>query len=100
MEKLASLFTGFEQSNALPLFVLMGSFISQPLGRSAGGRSKVRVLSYRALLFSSLMDGWRQIIAAFDALADTISGYPRLAENAKFLLIPGPCTSRLVAGPA
>eukprot|EP01036_Dinobryon_divergens_P024299 gene24299-32735_t len=70
LEKLSALFRGFEDSETLPLFVLMGSFLSQPVSRSAGGRNKV--------------------IAAFDALAETISSFKRIAESAKFLLIPGP----------
>lgn len=57
----------------------MGSFISKPVGRSAGGREAVQ--------------------AAFDALADIIAKFPGQAENAKFLLVPGElCVSGFVLG--
>ena len=46
LEKLLSLFQGFEQAESVPLFVLMGSFLTQPIGRSAGGRSKVLIETF------------------------------------------------------
>ena len=49
----------------------MGNFVSKP-ARSPGGRET--------------------IIACFSALADAIASCPRLAANAKFLLVPGKIT--------
>lgn len=69
LEKLQSIFAGFESNGSQPLYILMGSFISKPVGRSLGGRETIQ--------------------AAFDALADVITKFPGQAENSKFLLIPG-----------
>lgn len=71
LEKLQSIFAGFENNGSEPLYILMGSFVSKPVSRSVGGREVVQ--------------------AAFDALGDIISKFPGQAENAKFLLIPGGC---------
>lgn len=49
--------------------MLIGSFVSQPLSRSLGGRETIE--------------------AAFTALGDAIALYPRQASNAKFLFVPG-----------
>lgn len=59
---------GFEQTGDNPLFILMGNFVSKP-ARSPGGRETVT--------------------SCFSALADAIASCPRLAANAKFLLVPG-----------
>ena len=71
LEKLQTIFSGFEDNGSAPLYILMGSFISKPVGRALGGRDLIQ--------------------AAFDALADVIVKFPRQAENAKFLLVPGEC---------
>lgn len=62
------MFEGFEDGNSVPLFILMGNFVSKP-ARSPGGREAVS--------------------ACFSALADAIASCPRLATTAKFLLVPG-----------
>ena len=77
LEKLQSIFAGIENNQTEPLYILMGSFISKPVGRSAGGREAVQ--------------------AAFDALADIIAKFPGQAENAKFLLVPGKRDAVLVS---
>jgi DNA polymerase alpha/epsilon subunit B len=68
IEKLQRVLEGFEQTGSTPLFILMGNFVSKP-ARSPGGRET--------------------ITACFSALADAIASCPRLAANAKFLLVPG-----------
>lgn len=62
------MFEGFEEAGSNPLFILMGTFVSKP-ARSPVGREAVT--------------------GSFSALADVIASCPRLAANAKFLLIPG-----------
>jgi hypothetical protein len=69
LEKLQAIFAGFEENGSEPLYIIMGSFISKPLARALGGRETIQ--------------------AAFDALAEVIGKFPRQAENAKFLLVPG-----------
>ena len=68
IEKLQRVLEGFEHTGSTPLFILMGNFVSKP-ARSPGGRET--------------------IIACFSALADAIASCPKLAANAKFLLVPG-----------
>jgi DNA polymerase epsilon subunit 2 len=69
LEKLEAVFAGFEENGSEPLYIIMGSFISRPVARSLGGRETIQ--------------------AAFDALAGVIGKFPRQAEKAKFLLVPG-----------
>jgi hypothetical protein len=69
LEKLQAIFAGFEENGSEPLYIIMGSFISRPVTRALGGRETIQ--------------------AAFDALGDIIVKFPRQAENAKFLLVPG-----------
>ena len=69
LEKLQSIFAGFENNGSEPLYILMGSFVSKPLGRAVGGREVVQ--------------------GAFDTLADIIAKFPNQAQNAKFLFVPG-----------
>eukprot|EP01038_Epipyxis_sp_PR26KG_P013213 gene13213-17712_t len=70
VEKLSQIFHGFEMNGVDPLFVIMGSFISKPITRVVGGRESIKL--------------------AFNTLADTINQFPRIAQNAKFLIVPGP----------
>jgi len=70
LDKLQSIFAGFEDNGTEPLYVLMGNFISKPVARTLGGRDVIQ--------------------AAFDALGDIIAKFPRQAQFAKFLLVPGP----------
>jgi hypothetical protein len=67
-EKLKQLFLGFEDSGAAPVFLLMGSFVSKA-ATASGGREAARN-SYRLL-------------------ADAITAAPRIAREAKFVLVPG-----------
>lgn len=69
IEKLNKVFEGFSDVGGQPIFVLMGSFVDNSTVTSASGKAAA--------------------IDAFSALADTICRYPELAENAKFILIPG-----------
>ena len=69
IEKLQKIFEGFENTAAEPLFIIMGSFISKPISRTAYGRAAIK--------------------AAFSSLADIIEKCPRLCKEGKFLLIPG-----------
>jgi DNA polymerase epsilon subunit 2 len=73
IEKLQRVFEGFESTAAEGevdlLFILMGNFVSTP-ARSPGGREAVT--------------------SAFSALADAIASCPRIAQQAKFLIVPGP----------
>ena len=69
MEKLNTVFQGFEMSNTFPLFILMGSFTSKPY----------------------LSEGAREfILGLFQSLANCICSYPMLAQKAKLLIVPGP----------
>lgn len=79
IEKLQKIFEGFEQTEAEPLFIIMGSFISKPISRTVYGRAAIK--------------------AAFSSLADIIEKCPRLSKEGKFLLIPGlfPLQLRLFA---
>jgi len=69
LEKFRDILAGFEANGVDPLYVLIGSFVSQPLSRSLGGRETIE--------------------AAFTALGDAIALFPRQASNAKFLFVPG-----------
>ena len=68
-ERLRLVFQGFEQTDSVPLFVLLGPFLGRDFF-SPGGRTAA--------------------VAAFSSLADTLSDCPRLREHAKFLLVAGP----------
>eukprot|EP01034_Spumella_vulgaris_P040080 gene40080-49565_t len=70
LEKLQVVFEGFENNGVDPLFIIMGSFISKPISRTVFGRSAIKT--------------------AFSALADIIEKCPRLCQQGKFLLVPGP----------
>jgi hypothetical protein len=68
MEKLSKVFDGFADVGGQPIFILMGNFLSQP---AIGGKGK------------------QAGVSAFSALADAISKYPHLNNNAKFVLVSG-----------
>lgn len=70
LEKFLTVLQGFDGTNCFPLYVLMGSFLSQPLYYASGGKTAIS--------------------NAFQALADTIAQVPGQRDNAKFLLVPGP----------
>jgi len=66
VEKLATLFDGFQNLVSLPLFVLMGNFCSAPCHPKT-------MMGY--------LDELAQLVA---------KATPRLAEEARFVLVPGP----------
>lgn len=70
IDNLGKVFAGFETNGIDPLFIIMGSFISKPVSRVLGGR--------------------KLITEALNVLADAICLHPRIATQAKFLLVPGP----------
>eukprot|EP00981_Chlorochromonas_danica_P000253 scaffold61_cov180-Ochromonas_danica.AAC.5 len=70
LDKFLQLLQGYDQVGITPLYVLMGSFLSQSLYHRAGGNEAIR--------------------KAFQALAETIGKVPNQRDSAKFLLIPGP----------
>lgn len=71
MKHLDILFQGLE--SVMPsLFVLMGDFMSTSVGGGAGSNSLHDLKEY------------------FDELASLILKYPQLAENSRFVLVPGP----------
>ncbi|KAJ1927821.1 DNA-directed DNA polymerase epsilon, subunit B [Tieghemiomyces parasiticus] len=70
LDKLRTMFRGFEATSIPLAFVLMGNFSSEPfiMAGQAGAR-------YKAL---------------FDRLAALISGFKRLAQTSYFVFVPGP----------
>ena len=68
LEKLETLFEGFQEMDPLPIFVLMGNFCSVPIAR----------------------DGPKAVMANFDDLANVIAKFPRIASQGKFIFVPGP----------
>ena len=69
-EKLRAMFEGFCAVTPLPLFVLLGDFTSKPVGV---GR-----------------DGAAQLVGHFKALANLIAEFPVLADEGRFVFVPGP----------
>lgn len=70
MEKLETLFEGYQDMDPLPVFVLMGNFCSTPMSAS--------------------LDAIKTTIGYFEDLANMISKFPRLASDARFVFVPGP----------
>lgn len=70
MEKLEHLFQGFQNVDPLPVFIFFGNFTSKP--------------------FSVTPDSMKQYIGCFEDLSTLILKYPNIANNARFILIPGP----------
>lgn len=71
MEKLEQVLDGYENEEVVPsLFVFMGNFCSHPCNISFNSFSKLR--------------------SQFGKLGQMIEGRPRIKENSRFLLIPGP----------
>jgi DNA polymerase epsilon subunit 2 len=67
LDKLQRVLQGYEQLNINPLFVFMGTFVTHVASK-----------------------GFGPSITAFNSLGEIIAGCPRLANEAKFILIPGP----------
>ena len=70
LEKLDTLFEGFQGISPLPVFVLMGNFTSKPL--------------------SAARDGSKIMMGHFEELANLICKYPTLASDGRFVFVPGP----------
>ena len=70
LEKLDTLFEGFQDISPLPVFVLMGNFTSKPL--------------------SAARDGSKIMMGHFEELANLICKYPTLASDGRFVFVPGP----------
>jgi DNA polymerase epsilon subunit 2 len=70
-DKLKQLFQGFEDSDATstpPLFVLMGNFVTKS---------------------ATVSNGREAVESSFRLLADAIAASPRIARDAKFIIVPG-----------
>jgi len=70
MEKLERLFEGFQDMSPLPIFVFMGNFTSKPL--------------------SAARDGTKSVIAYYEELANLICKFPTIANEGRFVFVPGP----------
>lgn len=75
MEKLRLLLEGYSCMEPRPsCFVLMGNFLSQPVGGSAPGKG---------------LD-MRTVTEHFNTLGDLLASFPLLVRDSEFLLVPGP----------
>lgn len=70
MEKLELLFGGYQYVDPLPVFVFMGNFSSTP--------------------FSYTKDAATEMMQQFDELGRLICKFPALAQDARFVFVPGP----------
>lgn len=68
MEKLKTLFDGFQYADPLPLFIFIGNFSSKP---------------YTG-------EGVKKWIDNFNELGNLIAEYPNIAEEGRFVFVPGP----------
>lgn len=69
--RLRAVFEGFDSLDVIPsMFVLMGDFTSQPFGPTFYD-------------FAGYSRG-------FDQLADLIKNFPRLRQEARWIIVPGP----------
>ena len=69
LEKLRKIFSLYENNNIDLLFILMGSFISKPISRVGGGRTRIS--------------------EAFAGLGELIAQFERLSKQAKWVFVPG-----------
>jgi DNA polymerase epsilon subunit 2 len=69
LDRLEKVFQGFENWDVVPLFVLVGNFVHTTV---------------------FMENGRNIIIEAFTKLANLIGSFPRLSQEAKFVLVPGP----------
>lgn len=68
LEKILEVLQGFEGSGGNIVFILIGNFITKPIDTPGGRESAIN---------------------SFKALADVILTCPQLANEAKFVLVPG-----------
>ncbi len=69
MERIEKMLAGYSSFDPLPIFVFMGNFTSRPL---SGGGSTKSMMGY------------------FEDLASVISKFPRVANDGRFVFVPGP----------
>eukprot|EP00985_Skeletonema_marinoi_P005683 scaffold2468_cov133-Skeletonema_marinoi.AAC.5 len=70
IEKIERMLEGYSDFNPLPIFVFMGNFTSKPL--------------------SSASEGTKSMISYFEDLANVICKFPNVANEGRFVFIPGP----------
>jgi len=70
IEKIERMLEGYSDFNPLPIFVFMGNFTSKPL--------------------SSASEGTKAMISYFEDLANVICKFPNVANEGRFVFIPGP----------
>jgi DNA polymerase epsilon subunit 2 len=70
IEKIERMLEGYSDFNPLPIFVFMGNFTSKPL--------------------SSASQGTKAMISYFEDLANVICKFPNVANEGRFVFIPGP----------
>jgi len=73
LDKLQTLFEGYQHFDPLPVFVLMGNFCSS-------GTSTT----------TSSQEGMKLVMGCFEDLANLIAQFPRLAQDGRFVFVPGP----------
>jgi len=69
VEKLEQMLEGYSDFSPLPIFVFMGNFTSRPLSSS---------------------EGTKATIGYFEDLANIISKFPNVANEGRFVFVPGP----------
>eukprot|EP00574_Skeletonema_japonicum_P003478 CAMPEP_0201731208 /NCGR_PEP_ID=MMETSP0593-20130828/24908_1 /ASSEMBLY_ACC=CAM_ASM_000672 /TAXON_ID=267983 /ORGANISM="Skeletonema japonicum, Strain CCMP2506" /LENGTH=553 /DNA_ID=CAMNT_0048223925 /DNA_START=88 /DNA_END=1749 /DNA_ORIENTATION=- len=70
IEKIERMLEGYSDFSPLPIFVFMGNFTSKPL--------------------SSASEGTKAMISYFEDLANVICKFPNVANEGRFVFIPGP----------
>lgn len=92
LTKLETLFEGFADMEPLPIFIFMGNFTSTPIRSGSSG-------SMRGGRGANQSSSNLQILAGyFDQLAKIILQYPRIAQEARFVFVPGPLDQTASAG--
>ena len=74
LEKIECMLEGYSTFNPLPIFVFMGNFTSKPFSASS----------------SSSGGGSKAMMGYFDDLANIITKFPNVAQNGRFVFVPGP----------
>lgn len=74
LEKLECMLEGYSTFSPLPIFVFMGNFTSKPLSSSS----------------SSSGGGPKAMMSYFDDLTNIITKFPNVAQNGRFVFVPGP----------
>jgi len=70
IEKIERMLEGYSDFSPLPIFVFMGNFTSKPL--------------------SSASEGTKAMISYFEDLANVICKFPNVANEGRFVFVPGP----------